>query len=247
MDFKDILTQLDSLKGNEKKPVVEKKTKRPSNMLTESTKSTEVVQPISKELKLPSLSNIFEELSLEPAKPGAQTIQKDGEAIGTVSNPQVATQMQQAMDKGELQIGQEMTEDEQLHEVAFLAALGPALMTGARVAAPWLAKRGAQMISGIGKVAVKNPKTTAVAGGSAYVADKAGDAFDAVNDTIDSSKEFVSGEVERIVAMGDRAGSMIRNAIGDGAFDAVKSTASKYGLPMLAAVALLYGGKKVYR
>ena len=38
MDFKDILTQLDSLKGNEKKPVVEKKTKRPSNMLTESTK-----------------------------------------------------------------------------------------------------------------------------------------------------------------------------------------------------------------
>ena len=112
MDFKDILTQLDSLKGNEKKPVVEKKTKRPSNMLTESTKSTEVVQPISKELKLPSLSNIFEELSLEPAKPGAQTIQKDGEAIGTVSNPQVATQMQQAMDKGELQIGQEMTEDE---------------------------------------------------------------------------------------------------------------------------------------
>ena len=174
-----------------------------------------------------------------------KTIQKDGEAIGTVSNPQVATQMQQAMDKGELQIGQEMTEDEQLHEVAFLAALGPALMTGARVAAPWLAKRGAQMISGIGKVAVKNPKTTAVAGGSAYVADKAGDAFDAVNDTIDSSKEFVSGEVERIVAMGDRAGSMIRNAIGDGAFDAVKSTASKYGLPMLAAVALLYGGKKV--
>ena len=245
MDFKDILTQLDSLKGNEKKPVVEKKTKRPSNMLTESTKSTEVVQPVSKELKLPSLSNIFEELSLEPAKPGAQTIQKDGEPIGSVSNPQVANQMQQAMDKGELTIGQEMTEDEQLHEVAFLAALGPALMTGARVAAPWLAKRGAQMIGGVGKFAGKNPGTTAGVAGGAYVADKAGDAFDAVNDTIDSGKEFASGQVERIVAMGDRAGGMIRNAVGDGAFDAVKATASKYGLPMLAAVALLYGGKKV--
>ena len=50
MDFKDILTQLDSLKGEEKKPVVEKKTKRPSNMLTESA---EVVEPITNELNLP--------------------------------------------------------------------------------------------------------------------------------------------------------------------------------------------------
>ena len=95
------------------------------------------------------MKNVFEELSLEPAKPGAQTIHKDGEAIGSVSNPQVANQMSQAIDKGELTIGQEMQEDEQLDELAPLAALGPALMTGARVAGPWLAKRGAQMIGGI--------------------------------------------------------------------------------------------------
>ena len=104
MDFKDILTQLDSLKGDEKKPVVEKKTKRPSNMLTESA---EVVEPVTNELNLPSLKNVFEELSLEPAKPGAQEIHKDGQAIGSVSNPQVAQQMQQAMAKGELTIGEE--------------------------------------------------------------------------------------------------------------------------------------------
>ena len=71
MDFKDILTQLDSLKGEEKKPVVEKKTKRPSNMLTESA---EVVEPITNELNLPSLKNVFEELSLEPAKPEIKII-----------------------------------------------------------------------------------------------------------------------------------------------------------------------------
>ena len=101
MDFKDILTQLDSLKGkgDEKKPVVEKKTKRPSNMLTES----EVVTGV----KLPSLSGIFEELSLEPMQTGTQEIHKDGEAIGTVSNPQLATQMKSAMDGGELTIGEE--------------------------------------------------------------------------------------------------------------------------------------------
>ena len=101
MDFKDILTQLDTLKGkgDEKKPVVEKKTKRPSNMLTES----EVVTGV----KLPSLSGIFEELSLEPMQTGTQEIHKDGEAIGTVSNPQLATQMKSAMDGGELTIGEE--------------------------------------------------------------------------------------------------------------------------------------------
>ena len=62
MDFKDILTQLDNMKGDEKKPVVEKEIKRPANMLTEST---EIVEPVSNELKLPSLKNVFEELSLD--------------------------------------------------------------------------------------------------------------------------------------------------------------------------------------
>lgn len=261
MDFKDILTQFDNMKGDEKKPVVEKENKRPANMLTEST---EIVEPVSNELKLPSLKNVFEELSLEPAKPGAQTIHKDGEAIGTVSNPSVANQMAQAIDKGELQIGQEMQEAEQLDEFA------PAIIAGARVAIPWLAKRGAQMISwgakkgaqGTGHAAtaiIKNPGKSAkyAVGGMAAKQgydgamwagekmDKIEKKFDDFNQQIDKGKEFASDQVDRLVSMGDSAGGMIRNAIGDAAFDTVKRTASTYGLPLLAAVALLYGGKKV--
>ena len=107
MDFKDILTQLDSLKGDEKKPVKkESKKTRPSNMLTEST------DPVTKEFKLPSLKNVFEELSLEPAKPGAQHIQKDGETIATVTNPQTATAIDQAIQKGEfnMDVGDDLNE-----------------------------------------------------------------------------------------------------------------------------------------
>ena len=251
------------MKGDEKKPVVEKENKRPANMLTEST---EVVEPVSNELKLPSLKNVFEELSLEPAKPGAQEIHKDGEPIGSVSNPQVANQMQQAMDKGELTIGQEMQEDEQLDELAPLAALGPALMTGARVAGPWLAKRGAQMMSamgrGAGSYAKKNPIKTAVgtgvvgteqgrelAGnvkdGAVAAVDGVNATFGAANDMIDSGKHMFDQGSAKIAELGDGAGGMIRSAIGDAAFDTVKKTASTYGLPLLAAVALLYGGKKV--
>ncbi len=259
MDFKDILTQLDNMKGDEKKPVVEKEIKRPANMLTEST---EIVEPVSNELKLPSLKNVFEELSLEPAKPGAQEIHKDGEPIGSVSNPAVANQMSQAIDKGELTIGQEMQEDEQLDELAPLALLGPALMTGARVAAPWLARRGAQMMSAMGRYAGRNPiKTTAGAGlagteqgrefagnvkdGAVAAVDGVNATFGAANAMIDSGKHMFDAGSAKIAQLGDNAGGMIRNAIGDAAFDTVKRTASQYGLPILAAVALLYGGKKV--
>ena len=160
MDFKDILNKFD--KASKEESIVETTPKRPANMLTESTETGEVVEGV----QVPSLKNMFEELSLEPAKPGAQTIHKDGEAIGTVSNPAVANQMAQAIDKGELQIGQEMQEAEQLDEFA------PAIIAGARVAIPWLAKRGAQMISwgakkgaqGTGaaaKAIVKNPGKSA--------------------------------------------------------------------------------------
>ena len=258
MDFKDILNKFD--KASKEESIVETTPKRPANMLTESTETGEVVEGV----QVPSLKNMFEELSLEPAKPGAQTIHKDGEAIGTVSNPAVANQMAQAIDKGELQIGQEMQEAEQLDEFA------PAIIAGARVAIPWLAKRGAQMISwgakkgaqGTGaaaKAIVKNPGKSAkyAVGGMAAKQgydgimwtkekmDSIEQKFDDFNQQIDKGKEFASDQVDRLVSMGDSAGGMIRNAIGDAAFDTVKRTASTYGLPLLAAVALLYGGKKV--
>ena len=105
MDFKDILKQFDKVTEKEDNKLLgEKKKTRPSNMLTESA---EVVEPVSNELKLPSLKNVFEELSIEPAKPGAQEIHKDGQTIGTVSNPTVANQLKTAMDAGELTIGEQ--------------------------------------------------------------------------------------------------------------------------------------------
>jgi len=104
MDFKDILNKFEEVtKDEDNKLLGEKQTTRPSNMLTESAETVEVVEGV----KVPSLKNVFEELSLEPAQPGAQVIQKDGQAIGSVSNPTVASQMKQAMDKGELTIGEE--------------------------------------------------------------------------------------------------------------------------------------------
>lgn len=262
MDFKDILNKFD--KVSEKETVIETTPSKPADILTESTEveAVEVVEGV----QVPSLKNMFEELSLEPAKPGAQTIHKDGQVIGTVTNPSVANQMSQAIDKGELQIGQEMQEAEQLDELAPLAALGPALMTGARVAGPWLARRGAQMMSAIGKgagnYAKKNPIKTAVgtgvvgteqgrefAGnvkdGAVAAVDGVNATFGAANDMIDSGKHMFDQGAEKIAQLGDGAGGMIRNAIGDAAFDTVKRTASTYGLPLLGAVALLYGGKKV--
>ena len=135
-------------------------------------------------------------------------------------------------------------------------------MTGARVAAPWLARRGAQMMSAMGRYAGKNPiKTTVGTGvvgteqgrefagnvkdGAVAAVDGVNATFGAANDMIDSGKHMFDTGSAKIAQLGDGAGGMIRNAIGDAAFDTVKRTASQYGLPILAAVALLYGGKKV--
>ena len=105
MDFKDILTKFDKVTEKEslvkKEPKKESKKPRPSNMLTES-------DSVTKEFKLPSLKNVFEELSIAPASgQPAQEIQKDGQTIGTVTNPTVANQLKTAMDAGELTIGEQ--------------------------------------------------------------------------------------------------------------------------------------------
>jgi len=105
MDFKDILTKFDKVTEKEslvkKEPKKESKKPRPSNMLTES-------DSVTKEFKLPSLKKVFEELSIAPASgQPAQEIQKDGQTIGTVTNPTVANQLKTAMDAGELTIGEQ--------------------------------------------------------------------------------------------------------------------------------------------
>jgi hypothetical protein len=115
---------------------------------------------------------------------------------------------------------------------------------------------------GAGSYAKKNPiKTTIGTGvvgteqgrefagnvkdGAVAAVDGVNATFGAANDMIDSGKHMFDQGAEKIAQLGDGAGGMIRNAIGDAAFDTVKRTASTYGLPLLAAVALLYGGKKV--
>lgn len=158
-------------------------------------------------------------------------------------------------------------ETKQLDE-ALPALLIPGIIAGARIAGPWLAKQGAKIIAkrgaaatvakksaevvgkgvakgtgavakGVAKQAVKRPVATATIGGGAYVAKKAGDAIDAVGDNID---ELIAKGADSIDAIKDQ----ITAALGGPGFAKVAAFASKYAIPGLAAVAILYGGKKIW-
>ena len=101
MDFKNILNTLDQLKADS--PKIEKVKTEPRKQLNESVETKRATSDV----KLPSLSSIFKDLmevdvSMEPVQTGAQVIKKDGEQLGTVHNPQVATQLKTAMDKGDI-------------------------------------------------------------------------------------------------------------------------------------------------
>ena len=63
-----------------------------------------------------TLRNVFEELKLEPADPGAQHITQDGETIGTVKDANTAIQIQTAIDKGNLTMGDSEINEEELDE-----------------------------------------------------------------------------------------------------------------------------------
>ena len=104
MDFKDILTKFDGMKES---AVLPRETEEPRTLLTESAQpevATEAPKPVRQ------LSDIFNQLmesevTMEPVKSGAQTIKSGDKAIGTAHNPAVANQLKQAIDKGELTIG----------------------------------------------------------------------------------------------------------------------------------------------
>jgi hypothetical protein len=148
------------------------------------------------------------------------------------------------------QFGEERTDE-------FLPALAiPALITAARIAAPKLIQIGAKILTkgargagavakGAGKVAIKNPGTTAAVGGGAYVGKKAGDAIDAVGDMAGD----LATSAEEILAKAEGGIEAIQGEIsaflGGDAVKQVAAMAAKYALPALAVVALLYGGKKV--
>jgi hypothetical protein len=150
--------------------------------------------------------------------------------------------------------------EEQLDEM-LPALLLPSIIAGARIAGPWLVKQGAKIVAqrgaaasvagtaakkgaevvakGAGKVAtgtantlLKRPIATTAIGGGAYVAKKAGDGID----------ELVKKGGENIDAIKDQVSA----ALGGSGFAKVVAFASKYAIPGLAAVAILYGGKKIW-
>jgi hypothetical protein len=148
--------------------------------------------------------------------------------------------------------------DEQLDEIAPVVIAG--IMAAARAAAPALTRIGANIITkggsaaakgagaaakGVGTMAVKHPIATTVAGGAAYAGKKAGDAIDAVGDMAADLK----GDADALIAQASNGIEAVQDqitaAIGSSGFLKVANFASKYALPALAVVAILYGGKKV--
>lgn len=154
-------------------------------------------------------------------------------------------------------------ESEQLDEM-LPALLIPGIITGARIAGPWLARQGAKIVAkrgaaaavakqgagvvakgtgavakGVAKQAIKRPGTTAAIGGGAYVAKKTGDAVDAVQDM---AGDLLAKGADSIDAIKDQ----VTAALGGPGFAKVAAFASKYAIPGLAAVAILYGGKKIW-
>ena len=148
------------------------------------------------------------------------------------------------------QFGEERTDE-------FFPALAiPALITAARIAAPKLIQIGAKILTkgaqgagtvakGAGKVAAKNPGTTAAVGGGAYVGKKAGDAIDAVGDMASDLATSASDLIAKAEGGVEAIQGEISAFLGGNAVKQVAAMASKYALPALAVVALLYGGKKV--
>tara|TARA_B100000424_G_scaffold271482_1_gene274367 strand:+ start:3691 stop:5997 length:2307 start_codon:yes stop_codon:yes gene_type:complete len=130
------------------------------------------------------------------------------------------------------------------------------VVAGARMALPALTRAGANIVvkgakvagagaKGAAGIAVKNPMATGVGVGGAYLGKKAGDAIDAVGDIATDLK----GDADALIAQASNGINAIKDqisaAIGNSGFLKVAQFASKYALPALAVVAILYGGKKI--
>ena len=132
----------------------------------------------------------------------------------------------------------------------------PAIVAGARAVLPALTRAGANIIAkggrvagtsakAVGKTAIKHPIGTGVGVGGVYVGKKAGDAIDAVGGMAADLK----GDADALIAQASQGINAVKDqisaAIGNSGFLKVAQFASKYALPALAVVAILYGGKKI--
>ena len=126
----------------------------------------------------------------------------------------------------------EITESrEKLDEFAWLI---PLAIAGARVALPWAARVGARLVVGGARAAPAAVGTASRLGtsiGAAGAGIGIGAAGLAVKDVVDMTKEDLV--------------PLIASAFGSEAVQKVISFAGSYGLPILVAVAILYGGAKI--
>ena len=127
------------------------------------------------------------------------------------------------------------------------AAAGVAKVAGKGVGAvaKGAGKGVGAVAKGAGKFAVKNPGTTAAIGGGAYLGKQASDAIDAVGDMASDLGADAQGLIDAGMAGIEGIQDQISAAIGSSGLLKVAQFASKYALPALAVVAILYGGKKV--
>lgn len=117
MDFKNILNQLDGIN----KVDVKSPKSRPvsTSNATTQTLNESVTTEVSTESTKPSLKDVFNSLmegdvTMEPVKAGAMSIKSGDNVIGTAHTPAAANSMKQAIDKGEISIGDdEMNESDE--------------------------------------------------------------------------------------------------------------------------------------
>jgi hypothetical protein len=139
----------------------------------------------------------------------------------------------------------------QLDEVAPL--LIPALATAARIGAPAIGRVLSRGAVGAGKIAVKNPKTTAVAAAAAAnpeaamnVANVARNTYNLVSDPAAAAAAIAKGAWNGAADAAKGIASIVGNNLTPEAIKALAAASAKYALPAAAVVAVLYGGKKLY-
>jgi hypothetical protein len=117
MDFKNILNQLDEINGNDTTASTPIESTLQSTPVASKQTLTESVAVATKSSR-PSLKDVFNtlienDITLEPAKPGAMAIKSGDATIGTAHTPQAANQMKQAIEKGDITMG---GEDDEMNE-----------------------------------------------------------------------------------------------------------------------------------
>lgn len=149
---------------------------------------------------------------------------------------------------------QSPTSDQQLDEFwPLIAAAAPeiimGLATGIRVAAPYVGRA----LMGTAKVAARNPIKTTVGIAAAThpeetgkVIDAAGTAYSVVADPVAAGTAAVKQAWKTTEEAASDISKIVGNKLTPEAIAKLADAAIKYALPIVAVLAILYGGKKLY-